>query len=198
MRASKNCFELSGVHNEYEMDTSTVVIAVISSGAFAAIVSGGMSQWSQHAQEQRENRAARRQVNNTARAFARHVMYARQFGGGTVDGIPTAKGALADLIADRDILKALTNEQSAALGDAVHNSDGLATAVVRASTEDSKNKTPQDYEMTQRQISGLANGAFVALRRYFELSNDTATVNDFDKTEAEYQNLLRIRTGGTP
>lgn len=177
------------------MDIGTVAIAVLSSGAFAAIISGGLSRWSQHAQEERDDRASRRQVRIAARTFAVHVLNARQHGFGTIDGVPSTRAALKDLLTDRDVLKALSDEEATALGDAIRTSDILATVIVRSHDEDAQTFDHNKHEHTQLQISSAADGAFNNLRQYFRLIGDTDMVDEFDAAEQSRKELMRIRYG---
>jgi hypothetical protein len=150
---------------------------------------------SQRAQNDREDRASRRQVRIAARTFAVHVLNARHHGFGSIEGVPSTRSALKALLADRDVLKALSDEQATALGDAIRNSDILATVIVRSHDEETRPFDPNKHEDTQLRISGAANGAFKSLREYFALIGDSDMVDEFDAVEAARKELMRIRYG---
>lgn len=177
------------------MDVGTVITSLLGSSVIATGLSGLVSRLSQRHQEDREDRATRRLVRSVARDLSTQILLLRQYGFAHIESLTAARSALKDLLSQRDVLKALTDEESSALEEAVRNSDSLLYHVTEAYGDPGKPHTPSDLEQTQLNLREAAGPTFRPLRRFFELDKATETLTDFDKAEKGREEYMRTRFG---
>lgn len=157
------------------------VTTLLSSGVVAAIVAGGIS-WLTKAQENaRDDGAARREVRASAVNLASQIMLLRQYGFAQPEILIANRIALADVLKDRTVLKALDDDEALALNDAVRDCEPLIWHVTQTYGEPGAQRTPADLFAAQDNLRSAAQPTYLHLRQFFESDENDAIIEMLDK-----------------